>query len=168
MNLSAETFLQIIKSLRSDDTSGTSREQRKKPRVGVRGRSSIMIPEKSGGRIHPVNVRDISASGIGLLMNEPLVGVGEEFVLMLPSAGQQSKRQMLCGVTRFNKLSPNLYSVGASFKHEVGDNGKLLNSTAKPAGPHPVGAQQPSKELLDDADLATVYELEERLKRLSA
>ncbi|QOV91512.1 PilZ domain-containing protein [Humisphaera borealis] len=167
MNLSAETFLQIIKSLRSDDA-GTAREQRKKPRVGVRGRSSIMLPAKSGTRIHPVSVRDISANGIGLLMTEPLVGIGEEFVLMLPSAGQQSKRQMLCAVTRFNKLSANLYSVGASYKHEVAENGKPLTETTKAAAPRPGSAEQISKELLADADLALVNDLEDRLKRMSA
>lgn len=163
MNITAETFLQIIKSLRSDSSNGQTREQRKTPRVGVRGRSTITIPSKSGSKQHPVTVRDLSVNGIGMLMVEPLVAVGEEFVLMLPSGGQQDKRQMLCKVTRFNKLSPNLYSVGASFLHEL--NGSKPATQGKKSG---APAQQISQEMLDQADSAAVHEVEERLKRLSA
>lgn len=166
MQLSAETFLQIVKSLRSDTVGNGGREQRKMPRVGVRGRSTILMPGKTGQRPHTVNVRDISAGGIGLLMTEPLLSVGEEFVLVLPSTGQQGKRQMLCVVARFNKLSANLYTVGASFKHEVPEAGKP--ATAKGNAKPVPSSEGLSQELLDKADQPAVAAVEDRLKKLSA
>lgn len=160
MNLTAETFLQIVKSLRSDVAGEQSREQRKMPRVGIRGRAAITVPSKSGPKLHPVSVRDIAANGIGLLINEPLVSVGQEFILILPSAGEQEKRHMLCQVKRFHKISSNLYSLGAVFQREI------MTKPAAAASAKPL--QQPSPELLAEADAAAVNEIEERLKRLSA
>lgn len=107
--------------------------------------------------------------GIGLLLTEPMLAVGEEFVLLLPSGGQEEARAMLYVVARIQKLSPNLFSLGAVFQREVhypqtADTRKPL---AKPASPKPIPMQQVTQELLAGADQSEVQALEQRLKMLS-
>src|SRR5690242_11149426 len=71
--LTAELFDQIVNSLKSDIGRRTN-EKRTKPRVGVRGRVQI-LPINADGTVaqkFDVWVRDVSASGIGILHNSPL------------------------------------------------------------------------------------------------
>ncbi|HEX8912189.1 MAG TPA: PilZ domain-containing protein, partial [Humisphaera sp.] len=118
MNLSADTFVQIVQSLRSDGGGKNGREQRKNPRVGIRGRVMISIGATQGSRPIQVNVRDLSAAGIGLLHNEP-IPKGIEIVLLLPEANDVSRRAIVCQIRRVQQLSASLYSIGASFVREL-------------------------------------------------
>src|SRR4051812_1159669 len=119
MLLTADTFLEIVGSLRSDVATGGLREQRKIPRVGVRGRATIMIWPRSTPKLVTVNVRDLSAGGIGLLVPERGLDEGHEFLLMLPKGIRHPKRTMSCTVRRFSQLAESLFSVGAIFGSEV-------------------------------------------------
>ncbi len=134
MLLTADTFLQVTESLRSDGT-GNTHEQRKNPRVGIR----------------------LSATGMGLLTTEPFLKMGQSFILLLPAGGEMSRRAMLCKVKRFNPLSSNLFSVGASFEREI--NADSLPAEASATTAAPVGK---------GVDAAAVQDLEARLRRITA
>jgi hypothetical protein len=73
LTLTADAFNQIVNSLRSDEGRRFN-EKRAKPRVGVRGRVSIVLlsHDGTGEKTLTVWVRDVSATGIGILLNEPL------------------------------------------------------------------------------------------------
>src|SRR5688572_12018854 len=100
MQLTAETFLQIVQSLRTDGMTAGHREARKAPRVGIRGRVEILLPKSKGAQRINVSVRDLSAAGIGLLINEPFLVRGEEFLLMLPGDEDHSRKIVVCVVRR--------------------------------------------------------------------
>jgi hypothetical protein len=119
MHLTADTFLEIVGSLRSDAGCTAMREQRKAPRVGVRGRATIMITPQTSPKVVSVNVRDISAAGIGLLVPEPGLDEGHEFLLLLPKGIRHPKRAVSCTVQRFTQLAESLFSVGAILGNEV-------------------------------------------------
>ncbi len=130
MELSAEIVLSIIKSLQSDAATSPN-EQRKEPRVGVRGHAVILLPDKSDLKPYPVTVRDISSKGIGLLTPERLLEVGDRFVMSLPSGAHGSRRELHYRVKRVSKLSVNLFSVGAVLT-QPGANA-ASNTTSSPA-----------------------------------
>ena len=73
LTLTADAFNQIVHSLKSDEGRRFN-EKRSKPRVGVRGRVSIVLlgNDSVGEKTLPVWVRDVSATGIGILLTEPL------------------------------------------------------------------------------------------------
>ena len=131
MQFTADLYVQIVESLRSGEAAGGTRDLRKKPRVGVNARTSILIPAKTGARPIPVTVRDLSAGGAGLLMAEPLLADGEEFVLILAQGERQAKRLMVYQARRVSRLSPTLYQVGAQMIREV--EGDPLAGTRPPA-----------------------------------
>lgn len=69
--LTAELFNQIVNSLKSD-TGRRYNEQRTKPRVGVRGKVKIVTHSSTGEpSTLDVWVRDLSATGIGILHHAP-------------------------------------------------------------------------------------------------
>ena len=133
MQLTADTFLEIVQSLRSDKSVGGLREQRRFPRVGVRGRAIIMVGLKTTPRMIAVNVRDLSAAGIGILVPEAALEKEDEFLLILPQGVRQAKRAMNCTVKRVGQLAESLYSVGAVIGVEI------------PAEQIPVVAAMPAK-----------------------
>jgi hypothetical protein len=184
MQLTADTFLQIVQTLKADRGNG-GRELRKAPRVGVRGRVSIAIPCKSGTRPISVNVRDLSAAGIGLLHSDP-IPKGMEILLLLPQANDVAGRAVMCVVKRVQQLSPGLYSIGAMFLKEVKNDPNPLPipapnampiptpstpvvATPKPAARGPItSVSQPiSDEVLEQADAAALAELDRRLRSLA-
>ena len=121
MRLTAEAFQQVIQTLRSDAArQDGAKELRKQPRVGVRGRATILIHGKAGSRPVQVNVRDLSSNGIGLLHGEPLMAAGDQFLLVLPTENETARLSILYVVKRLAKLSPNLYMIGAGLVQEVG------------------------------------------------
>jgi hypothetical protein len=119
MQLTADTFLEIVQSLRSDKSTGGLREQRRNPRVGVRGRATIMVSHRSSPRVIAVNVRDLSGAGIGLLVPEAALEKEDEFLLILPQGIRHNKRAMICTVRRVSQLAESLYSIGALFGAEL-------------------------------------------------
>jgi hypothetical protein len=186
MQLNADSFLQIVQSLRSYRSSNGMREQRKHPRVGVRGRGTIMVTSKGGPRVVAVNVRDLSAAGIGLLLPEAALSRDEEFLLLLPQGSQHARRAMLCTVKRFHQLAESLYSIGAVFLREVPPEQIPAIGGQKPAAPPPSAAASGlivsptktessdgvsiargvSEDMLVGADTTVVSDLEARLRAL--
>jgi hypothetical protein len=187
MNLNADSFLQIVQSLRSYRSNNGMREQRKHPRVGVRGRATIMVISKNGPRIVAVNVRDLSAAGIGLLIPEAAVARDEEFLLVLPQGAQHARRAMLCSAKRFSQLAENLYSIGAVFLREVPpeqipiiggaprtaavatpmsavQSGLILSPAVAPGSANI--SQGVTEEILNAADAEVVSDLEARLRAM--
>ena len=121
MHLTAEAFQQVIQTLKSDSArQDGAKELRKQPRVGVRGRATILLPGKGGSKTYQVNVRDLSAAGDGLLHPEPLLAEGDQFLLVLPTANETARLTILYSVKRVAKLGPNLFMIGASLVQEIG------------------------------------------------
>lgn len=108
MTLSAELFNQICEALKSDK--GSEREKRASPRVGLRAQVEILL--KPGTRTPPVlmRVRDLSASGIGLVYSKELA-VGAEFVARMPG-GLDGPVHISCIVAYCRKVASDTYSIG--------------------------------------------------------
>lgn len=167
MNLTADTFVQIVQSLRSDGSCAAGRELRTNPRVGVTGRTLVMIPAKFGGKLFHAQVRDLSAKGIALMFNEPLVAKGDEFLLVLPEGPLQGRRAVQYVVRRVGKVSDKLHSVGAQLVREV-----MMDHSAVPkpaaaapavATPHAAAVSHAVAAEVTLQDVSAV-ELEQRLK----
>jgi hypothetical protein len=188
MHLTADTYVQIVESLRSDKVGGGMREQRKRPRVGVGGRVNILIPMLGAAKAVPANVRDLSAAGVGLLLTEPLLAAGQEFLLVLPAGVQHGRRAVVYRASRVVRLGENQYLIGATLTREA----KLDGTSAAPpaAGPPPANpsAAAPAKQaapapaaagsaghsaaiapqmVMADADANAVKEVEARLRSLA-
>lgn len=180
MQLTADTFHEIVQSLRSDGgTAGGGKENRKKPRVGISGRTIIMVPAKSGAKQFPANVKDLSGEGVGLVIAEPLLAAGDEFVMLLPAGVRQGRRAVVYAVRRTSPLGPNQFAVGGRLVREVQMETPPAAAQAKPspAAARPATApvaekgtitQGLSDEMLKGADADTVSELEARLRKLTA
>jgi hypothetical protein len=114
MQLSAELYRQIVKSLRSDPRSSRNLEKRIAPRVGLR--SKLTIARRMPGGAPPVQavvwVRDLSTSGIGIVVVEPLP-MRSEFVALLPGALGESM-SIIYTVVHCKELAKSLYSIGAT------------------------------------------------------
>lgn len=110
MRLSAELFQQIVEALKSD--SATARDKRTAPRVGLR--AQVMVVPAPGRRAapRPVRCRNLSASGIGLLHKQDMPA-GTEFVVRLEAKGLSAAAHVLCTVVHADKISPDLFSIGA-------------------------------------------------------
>ena len=125
MGLSAETFRNIMQSLRSDAACGRNAEQRSEPRVGLRSRATILISH--GNRIsrRVVRVRDISLSGIGLVCDDP-IAEGTAVLVHLPGLPASS---IICRVVHCDELDGGVHRIGCHFETVIepsGDAAALL------------------------------------------
>jgi len=115
MQLSADLYRQIVKSLRSDPRSSRNMEKRIAQRVGLR--SKLTIARKVPGGAAPLQlavwVRDLSTSGIGIVTAEPLP-MKSEFVAMLPGALGEAM-SIVYTVVHCKEQAKNLYAIGATF-----------------------------------------------------
>ena len=112
MRLTAKTLADLIESLRSNV--GEPGERRREPRVGLRARAEIALPPPAGateGKRIGVWVRDVSASGIGILC-EQAFEAGDTFALLL---GADGVGMMHCTVRNCRKIDGRLYGTGAKF-----------------------------------------------------
>ena len=109
MELTAETYRNILKSLRSDARSSKTMEKRVAPRVGLRSKITIVA---DGGPSVVTWCRDLSTKGIGLVHSIPLK-IGSQFVAMLPTQGKEPL-PVVYTVANCRELSKSLYSIGAS------------------------------------------------------
>ena len=113
MELTAETLLEVLKSLRSDAPTGAMR-RRKLPRVGVRLKLTIL---PSGGPA-VVRVRNISRRGLGFVHNQPLA-IGQAFIISLPRESGGTV-EMIGRVERCRPLDGGgSYDVGAALRVDV-------------------------------------------------
>jgi hypothetical protein len=116
MQLSAETYLQLVQALKSEPRRG--REQRGKARVGIGGPLSIQLVEGAKLRA-PVTVRlrDLSPEGIGITSAQALKS-GTRFVVALPRL-QGEALVLVCEVRHCDRVADGIYNVGAKF---ISDN----------------------------------------------
>jgi hypothetical protein len=112
MRLTAETFTELVRSLRSN-APGAS-EKRRAPRVGLRARADIIVRAGALGLAEqiPVGIRDISASGMGLTCARPLMP-GATFMLVLDGDGVT--RDTNCTVVHCREMGEGFYRIGAQF-----------------------------------------------------
>src|SRR4051812_9447579 len=128
MDISAETFQSIVKSLKTDGGS----DKRRSPRVGLRGRVTIIPLAKDASR-KPLSLmgRNISAQGMALLHDKPMEA-GLQFILRLNSDGRASQSQaIVCTVVRCSELDSEFHEIGVEFIGELssnaGDKGVMLS-----------------------------------------
>lgn len=115
MRLTAETFDELIRSLRSNAPAGS--EKRRQPRVGLRVRAEVMVRDPAtgfGGERAEITIRDISAGGVGLLVPRP-IDAGQRFSLVLDGAASRSVR---CVVMHCRSVGANLFRIGAKFEDD--------------------------------------------------
>lgn len=116
MSLSSDQFMQIIRSLRSEPNNRRKTELRSAPRVGMRERLLVIFhPEDQGSRAVETWVRDMSASGIGIIHSQA-VPHGARFIVQFP-ARSGKRLSVLYSVAHCEQLASNLYSVGARLVH---------------------------------------------------
>jgi hypothetical protein len=119
MPLSAEQFKQIIESLRSDSPTRSGFEKRTAPRVGLR--TKLMIyPNCDQSRPLSAWLRDLSATGIGIVDSRPLE-TGSEFLVLFPLRGKWSLSAYYT-VMHCEDLARNLYFIGARLERIVEDS----------------------------------------------
>lgn len=113
MQLSAELYRQIVRSLRSDPRSSRNMEKRVAPRVGLRSKLGIIRRGPGGIELQSsVWVRDLSTSGIGIVTAEPFPK-RSEFIAQLPGVMGESMA-IVYTVCHCKELAKSLYSIGAT------------------------------------------------------
>jgi hypothetical protein len=99
MLLTAQMFEDIVRSLRADLR--TASDRRRYPRVGLRAKLNI-VPLDQHRQPAPqccVGVRDLSAGGFGLIVQQPLE-LGQLFVARLERRGDEEPLSILCEVVQ--------------------------------------------------------------------
>jgi hypothetical protein len=110
MKLSVEIYDQIIAGVKSDSQGG--RDKRREPRVGLAAEADFVTVDETGGRVAGVlRVRDISASGIGLLFPRQM-NPNQRFVLQIYSR-QGEAVWLVCLTTYCRRKDGGTFSVGA-------------------------------------------------------
>ena len=120
MDLTAETLLEVLRSLRSDAPAAGQMRRRQLPRVGVSLRLLILPCGGSADAGGPavVRLRNLSRHGLGFVHNRPLA-LGQSFVITLPREAGGSV-QMLGRVERCRPLDGGgSYDVGAAIRTDV-------------------------------------------------
>lgn len=122
MELSAEYFTEIVGSLTIEPGPELRPDQRRQPRAGILAEASIIpLVESSGPSAMTIQVRDLSAAGIGFL-NRRKLGLDEQFALVLPR-GNDTPAIVLCAVAFWQPLAADLYAIGARFTRILRDGG---------------------------------------------
>ena len=109
MTLTASVFQQILSSLKSD-TGRRFNEQRNSPRVGVRGKISILPLTVSREPVE-VWVRDVSVTGIGLLCPQAFPA-GTRLLARFPKVDDEPL-SLAYIVAHCKSVSRGLYVIGA-------------------------------------------------------
>lgn len=116
MRLSYDLFRQIITGLKADTRQ--LKDNRGEPRVGitcdatvVSGRSSQPGPAPGQLRTSRIQIRDLSCTGVGLLMNTK-VPTGQKFIIELPS--NDGPCWLMCTAVHCQQLDEKVYRVGAN------------------------------------------------------
>jgi hypothetical protein len=119
MFLGAEQYDEIVSHLRSDRTRQRTHERRSSPRVGLRVQVQL-IPCRTGGRasVQTAWLRDISATGVGLVCHE-LLEAGTYLVVCFPRKKKGQSLDVLFVVTRCTRLTPGHFSIGARFQRII-------------------------------------------------
>ena len=114
MPLSAEQFKSIIEGLKSDRPGHGIYEKRASPRVGLRTKLTV-YPGGDTTKGQSVWIRDLSATGIGLVHSEPFQ-TGTEFLVCFPLRATE-RLWVFYRVMHCRAISPKLYFTGAKLKY---------------------------------------------------
>jgi hypothetical protein len=140
MNPSVEEH-KIDLSLKASRRHRTGIECRREQRIPVTGSTKIILFATRTSRI--VSLRDVSRSGIGILLDAPLQR-GDRFLLLLPSAVASGKRAMVCTVVYCRAIPKGEFEVGAVFTNVLASgllppatdaNCPAVDAPASPIGP---------------------------------
>jgi hypothetical protein len=114
VRLSYDLFRQIITGLKADTRQ--IKDNRGEPRVGiscdatvVSGRTSTPAPGQL--KTSRIQIRDLSCTGVGLLMNAS-VAKGQKFIIELPS--NDGLCWLMCTAVHCLQLDEKVYRVGAN------------------------------------------------------
>ncbi len=123
--VSPEMLQEIIASLipaKADD-----RDARRQPRVRVRTHVAILTLNTVDGDVQTVQVqvRDISAGGIGILRSQPM-RLDEPFIAVLPRS-DQAPTAVLAQVAYWEPLAERLVAVGCRF-HRILTNEEVIDA----------------------------------------
>src|SRR4051794_29727144 len=118
MALSANVYLQLVDSLRSEPRRG--KEQRAGGRAGVGGQLAIQVINDRMTVTSEITgwVRNLSVDGIGMTSAGRLL-VGSRFLIALQQSSGKSELLLVCEVRYCKKLADRVYSIGGRF---VSDN----------------------------------------------
>jgi hypothetical protein len=110
MRLSAEMYEQIVAGLKSD--SHRDKDKRREPRVGMAGEVDFVTVDDAGKRIAgSVKIRDVSRSGVGLLVNQR-IAPQQRFVVQLASFNGEPI-WLVCISAYCRPIDGGRFSVGA-------------------------------------------------------
>jgi hypothetical protein len=110
MQLEYETFSEIIGSVRT--TTQNTVEKRKNPRVGLRAQVELIL---HNNQAHvSAWLRDVSASGVGLLVRSPIER-GDHFSIQIPNKEGIAKI-VHCTSCYCRKVGAKLFNVGATLE----------------------------------------------------
>lgn len=134
MRLSYDLFRQIITSLKAD--SRQVRDNRGEPRVGISCDATVVSgrstnPAPGALKTARIQIRDLSCTGVGLLMNSNMAK-GQKFIIELPS--DKGPCWLLCSSVHCHQLDDKVFRVGANHTRVLEPNevkklaGQLLTS----------------------------------------
>ena len=112
MTLTAELFDQVASA--TGGGPAHHEERRVSRRLGLRATVSVLVPESGTIARRSVVVRDISTTGVGLLLHAPMRR-GELLVLELAQTDAPPRR-VACEVRRCQLVPGGLYVVGLGFR----------------------------------------------------
>jgi hypothetical protein len=109
MSLPARLLRELLVALKSDATRRRATDKRTAPRVGIRHPVRI---SPAGPTSQPITswIRNLSASGIGLLARRP-VAAGAEFIVPFERRDAGPLR-VLYRATHVVQIAPDLYTIG--------------------------------------------------------
>lgn len=115
MQLTLQTFAEILEALRDPKVANSGSEQRQATRFEIQ--TKVMAAPISGGRVgraYFALTRDVSNRGIGLLQSLPMKH-GDEFLVRLPRTCSRPPFVFVCGVMFAGALADGLTGIGAQF-----------------------------------------------------
>lgn len=136
MLLSSEQFERILSALRSDSPVSTTKDKRRKPRVGLRA-SITLIETGARGKGTRVNttIRDVSREGIGI-QRSVVMKAGQRFLVQLPS-NDGPPQTILCTVRHCEAVADSTFHIGSTFIRVCNVNPKevapIMNADAAEA-----------------------------------
>lgn len=146
MHLSSEQFERILSALRSDSPVSTTKDKRRKPRVGLR--ASITVIETAargkGTRVNAV-IRDVSREGIGI-QRAVSMKAGHRFLVQLPS-NDGPPQTILCTVRHCEAVADSTFHIGATFI-------RVCNVNPSDAAPRIMNADAADAQAIEEGTVA--------------
>lgn len=137
MELSAETFARITGFALAG--APQSSDQRRRPRAGLDARATVIPLSGTHPATLSVDVRDLSAAGVGFLHSRKM-DLDEQFALLLPRP-DDSPAILLCHVSWWQPLARDVFAIGARFTRVLRDGGDPPLAVELTAPPEALAAE---------------------------